>query len=54
MYEAKEPSFFKYVDENGNMKANAPDSAKKAFKAWKNDNPMRVSAKPKQPAKKKK
>lgn len=45
MYEANEPSFFKYLDENGKMKANAPDSAKKAFKAWKNDNPMKVSTK---------
>lgn len=45
MYEAKEPSFFKYLDENGKMKANAPESAKKAFKAWKSDNPMRVSTK---------
>ena len=53
MYEAKEPSFFKYLDENGKMKTDAPESAKRAFKAWKNDNPMRVSAKKKQNAKKK-
>ena len=53
MYEAKEPNFFKYLDENGKMKAGAPESAKKAFKAWKSDNPMKVSAKKKQPARKK-
>ena len=53
MIEAKTPSFFKYLDENGKMKADAPDSAKKAFKAWKNDNPMRVSTKKKQTTKKK-
>lgn len=53
MYEAKEPNFFKYLDENGKMKADAPESAKKAFKAWKNDNPMKVSTTKKQNAKKK-
>ena len=45
MYEAKEPSFFKYLDEKGKMRADAPESAKKEFKAWKSDNPMRVSTK---------
>ena len=47
MYEAKEPRFFKYLDENGKMKKDAPESAKKEFKAWKSDNPMRVSTKKK-------
>ena len=41
--EAEEPSFFKYLDSNGNIKANAPESEKKAFKAWKRENPMKVS-----------
>ena len=54
MYEIKEPSFFKYLDVNGKMKADAPESAKKAFKAWKNDNPMKVSVKKKQTTAKKK
>ena len=40
--EAEEPTFFKYLDDNGNMQANAPESEKKAFKAWKRDNPMKV------------
>lgn len=53
MYEAKEPNFFKYLDENGKMKPNAPESAKKEFKAWKSDNPMKVSVKKKQATKKK-
>ena len=41
--EAAEPSFFKYLDSNGNMQANAPESEIRAFKAWKRDNPMKVS-----------
>ena len=52
MQEAKAPDFFKYI-ENGKMRADAPESAKKAFKDWKNDNPMKVSAKKKQTTKKK-
>lgn len=54
MHEAKVPSFFKYLDENGKMKANAPESAKNAFKAWKSDNPMKVSTNKRQTTKKKK
>ena len=42
MYEAKAPDFFKYI-ENGKMRADAPESAKKEFKAWKRDNPMKVA-----------
>lgn len=53
MYEAKEPSFFKYLDENGKMSKDAPDSAKKAFKAWKSGNPMRVSTRSKPTTRKK-
>ena len=52
MQEAKAPDFFKYI-ENGKMRADAPESAKKAFKAWKSDSPMRVSVNKKQTAKKK-
>ena len=43
MQEVKAPDFFQYLDENGKMRADAPESAKKAFRAWKRDNPMRVS-----------
>ena len=43
MQEAKAPDFFEYIDENGKMRADAPESAKKAFKAWKRENPMKVS-----------
>ena len=53
MREAKIPDFFKYIDENGKMKKNAPESAKKAFKDWKNDNPMKVSTTKKADTKKK-
>lgn len=41
--EAAEPSFFKYLDSSGNIQANAPESEKRAFKAWKRNNPMKVS-----------
>lgn len=43
MQEEKAPDFFKYLDKNGKMKANAPESAKKAFQDWKNDNTMKIS-----------
>lgn len=43
MIETKEPKFFKYFDySTGKMKKDAPESAKKEFKAWKNNNPMKV------------
>lgn len=53
MYEAKEPTFFKYLDENGKMKPDAPESAKKEFNDWKKDNPMKVSTENNQITKKK-
>ena len=45
MYELEEPNFFQYLDENGKMKPDAPESAKKAFKDWQNDNVMKVLTK---------
>ena len=44
MKEVKAPDFFEYI-EDGKMREDAPESAKKAFRAWKRDNPMKVSIK---------
>ena len=41
MFEAKEPSFWKYVDNEGKLKKDAPESAKKAYKKWKSPDPSR-------------
>lgn len=51
MQEAKAPDFLKYI-EKGKMRADAPESAKKAFKAWQNDRPMNVPLKKASPKKK--
>lgn len=40
MYEAKQPSFWKYVDGEGKIKSNAPESAKTAYKKWKSEPTM--------------